>query len=117
MRVAVMTIAVAAAMGVGMAWAQSDQLPTEQLTGSNQLLTHDCGDGENLVLDGSSNRISLTGACQSIAITGSGNIINALQPLSVRVIGNNNSVTWPKVPAEPHLHFEGDGNSAGPQKG
>ena len=116
MRVAAMTAAVAV-MWVGAACAQTDQMPTEQLSGSNQLLTHDCGDGENLALVGSGNRISLTGACQSIAITGSGNTINALQPLNVRAIGNNNRVTWPKAPAEPHLHFEGDGNSAGPQKG
>jgi len=122
MRVALMTLTVVAAVCAGAAGAQSvqqpdDQFPTEQLTGSNQLLTHDCADGQYLTLNGSSNRISLTGNCLSIAITGSSNIVTSLQPLNVSAIGSNNQVNWPKTPAEPHLHFEGSGNTAGPQKG
>lgn len=127
MRVA-MTIFVAAAAWAGAAHAQTKPVPalapvavvrTELAptnSNSNQTLTHVCTDGEDLSLSGSSNRVTLSGACHSLLISGSGNKIGSEKPLDVDATGNDNAVTWPKVSAEPHLNFVGTGNSAGPQK-
>jgi hypothetical protein len=129
MRVA-MTIFVAAAAWMGAAHAQTKPTPAPTAApgqvvrtelaapgGSrSQTLTHVCTDREDLSLTGSTNKVMLSGACHSLAIRGSGNTIATEQPLDVDVDGNDNAVTWPKVPAEPHLNFVGTGNSAGPQK-
>ena len=128
MRVAI-TIFVAAAAWAGAAPAQTAPKPdagaatpvvtprTELgVSGGNGQISHVCTDREDLSLTASNDRVTLTGACHSLAIRGSGNSVSAEQPLDVDVSGNNNSVVWPKVPAEPHLNFVGTGNSAGPQK-
>ena len=124
MRVA-MTIFVAAAC-IGAAHAQTKPGPapapvtrTELAAANasnNQTLTHVCTEYEDLSLTGSSNKVMLTGACHSLLVRGSGNKIGAERPLDIDATGNDNAVTWPKVPAEPHLNFVGTGNSAGPQK-
>lgn len=118
MRVA-MTIFVAGAAWVSASSAQTPPvtLPTElAAAGVNGSITHVCTDREDLSLTASNTRVALTGTCHSLLIRGSGNTVNAEAPLDVDVTGNNNSVTWPKTPAEPHLNFDGTGNTAGSQK-
>lgn len=128
MRVA-MTIFFATAAWTGAAHAQTTPKPdtavaapvatsrTELATpGGNGQISHACTDREDLSLTASNDRVTLTGACHSLAIRGSGNTVNSEQPLDVDVSGNNNSVNWPKSPAEPRLNFDGTGNSAGPRK-
>jgi Protein of unknown function (DUF3060) len=126
MRVAMTIFAAAAWMGAAHAQTKPTPAPapvqvvrTELAApgGSrSQTLTHVCTDREDLSLTGSTNKVTLSGACHSLAIRGSGNTITTEQPLDIDVDGNDNAVTWPKVSAEPHLNFVGTGNSAGPQK-
>jgi len=127
-----MTVLFAAAAVVGAGHAQSAPppasapIPTPPVSrtelappnnSSNQTITHVCTDREDLSLTGSNNKATLTGDCHSLLIRGSGNKISAAQLLdTVDVTGDNNAVAWPRSPGEPHLIFQGTGNSAGAQK-
>lgn len=126
----VMTVLLAAAAVVGAGHAQSAPAPapipappvsrTELAppnNSNNQTITHVCTEREDLSLTGSNNKVTLTGACHSLLIRGSGNKVGAEQLLdTVDVTGDNNAVTWPRSPGESHLNFQGSGNSAGAQK-
>ncbi|MCE9672492.1 DUF3060 domain-containing protein [Myxococcus stipitatus] len=65
-----------------------------ELVDSDRTVTLDCGDGGKAEIVGSSNKVTLTGVCAHVEVTGSDNkvVVNAAR--RIETTGSGNSVTW-----------------------
>ncbi len=83
------------------------------LEGSGEESTIDCGGGAAEVT-GTSNHVTVEGACSSLKVEGSGNVVMAdmAERSSITVTGTSNAVTW-RAPgkAVPKTRSAGVGNS------
>ncbi|QSQ14181.1 DUF3060 domain-containing protein [Myxococcus landrumensis] len=65
-----------------------------ELVDSGRTVTHDCDDGGTVEIVGSSNKVTLMGACEAIEVTGSNNTVTAHTVRRIETTGSGNSVTW-----------------------
>ncbi len=83
------------------------------LEGAGEDSTIDCGGGAAEVT-GTSNHVTVEGACTSLKVEGSGNVVMAdmAERSSIQVTGTSNAVTW-RAPgkAVPKTSSTGVGNS------
>ena len=68
--------------------------PTFQVIESGQTVDHACEANERVVISGSENRVTLTGACAKVAVMGSKNVVAIDGASRIAVMGTGNEVTW-----------------------
>lgn len=61
---------------------------------SGQVLTQNCGGGQDVILAGNDNDVTLTGSCNSIRVDGKNNRVHVQELGSVIYSGHDNTVTW-----------------------
>lgn len=109
--------AAAAAVLVAMAGVVAGQPARAQtlFTGDHQQAALLCAD-DAAIVRGSGNRLSIGGACRSLTVTGSGNVIAvALVPGgAVRVSGNANRILYRSPAGPPHAQTSGADNQVVP---
>jgi Protein of unknown function (DUF3060) len=93
------------------AWSTASAAAPIEVSGSGLAQTIACGD-QDVVLGGSVNTITLTGACPKIEITGSRNVITVEAVGAIEINGTANSVGWSRSlgGATPRVGTTGLGN-------
>jgi hypothetical protein len=92
-------------------WGTASAAAPIEIIGSGLAQTIECGD-QNVVLGGSVNTITLTGACPKIEISGSRNVITVEAVGTIEINGTANSVGWSRslAGATPRVGTNGLGN-------
>lgn len=77
------------------------------ITGSAEQVTHDCGADPVVVVSGSSNQLTITGACTSISVQGSANRLTVAAVTAVMIQGSTNQLALDQVDK---IRVQGVGN-------
>lgn len=97
-------------LGIGLTGAAHAQASLE---GAGERSTIDCNGGD-AEITGSTNQVTVTGACKRLTVEGSGNVVAAQMAAqsTISVTGTNNHVTWTASgQARPRTSSTGVGNS------
>ncbi|MBL8620123.1 MAG: DUF3060 domain-containing protein [Myxococcales bacterium] len=70
--------------------------PEHVINDAAQTVTVDCGDGGKVVVNGSSNNVTVTGGCAKVAVNGSANNVAIDAADKIAVTGSGNHVTYKK---------------------
>lgn len=70
--------------------------PEHVINDAAQSVTVDCGDGGKVVVNGSSNNVTVTGGCAKVAVNGSANNVAIDAADKIAVTGSGNHVTYKK---------------------
>jgi hypothetical protein len=92
---AVATAAVTVSVGTVSVGTAAAADPTVNLAGSNARFSGDCR-GEDASLAGSSNTVTIRGACRAFQIAGGDNrvLIDMSPGGTIKIYGSNNQVSW-----------------------
>ncbi|NTX01070.1 DUF3060 domain-containing protein [Myxococcus sp. CA051A] len=65
-----------------------------ELVDSERTVTHDCADGGKVEIVGSDNKVTLTGTCELVEVTGSDNQVVVHTAHRIETTGSGNKVSW-----------------------
>ena len=88
-------LAVAFALLAAASIARADA-PEHVINDAAQTVTVDCGEGGKVVVNGSTNNVTVTGGCAKVAVNGSANTVAIDAADKIAVNGSGNRVTYKK---------------------
>lgn len=86
--------------------------PEHVINDAAQQVSVDCGDGGKVVVNGSSNNVTVTGGCAKVVVNGSANNVTVDAADKIAVTGSGNHVTYKKgyTKKSPKIARTGVGN-------
>ena len=70
--------------------------PEHVINAAAETVTVDCGDGGQVVVNGSTNTVTVTGGCAKVVVNGSANTVAIDAADKIAVTGSGNKVTYKK---------------------
>jgi len=102
-------VLIAALLIAPLAWADTPRIVVNDAA---QTTTLSCGDGGELMVNGSDNQLTVTGGCAKVVVNGAGNTIALDGADKIVVNGANNKISYKRgwKAARPRIVRTGSGN-------